>query len=167
MLNRIILAGNLGRDPEIQVTQDGKQIAKLSLATSTTWQDKTREWHKRTEWHHVVVYREESVCWIKDNLEKGDPVYVEGTVNYRHWKDRQGSTHKDAHVVVSGQSGRVQCLRSKNPKAESRELLRLSYIPESLNLEELPPENWGLEDSDSEGLSFFEDSRSNQDPQQN
>lgn len=163
------------------MTQDGKQIAKLSLATSTTWQDKiTREWHKRTEWHHVVIYKEKSACWIKDNLAKGDPVYVEGTINYRHWKDRQGSTHKGTHIVVSGNGGRVQCLRSKNPKAESRELLRLSYLPESFDAEssdsenfapenleedEFCPETCGLEDLHQED-PFFEELLSLQSPNQ-
>lgn len=170
MLNRIILAGNLGRDPEIQVTQHGREIAKFSLATSAKWKDKDGEWQKHTYWHHIVVYRDSTVCWIKDNLKKGDPVFVEGTLTYHHGEDKRGNAYRATHIKVSGQYGRVHCLRSKNPRAEAVEFSRLGHVFEDLKsepfeIEEFFPESFESEDLESENSSL-EDSQSNQQSQQ-
>jgi len=112
MLNRIILMGNLGRDPEIQVTQDGRKIARISLATSSIWKDDTGEWQKRTHWHRIVVFKETTAGWIHV-LKKGDPIYVEGSLTYHKYKAQKGNSYHLTYVVISNRDGRIKDLRSQ------------------------------------------------------
>lgn len=116
MLNTVILIGNLGRDPEIKMTQDNRQIAHLSLATSSSWIDEKGEWCTRTCWHKIVVFRESIIrCIIKNKLKKGSRVYVEGSLTYNAWKDRWGCRHRTSAILVSDQYGRVGDLSPKKP----------------------------------------------------
>lgn len=116
MFNTVILIGNLGRDPEIKMTQDGHQIAHFSLATSCHWIDEKGEWYTRTCWHKIVVYRESIVRWIiKNKLKKGSRVWVEGSLTYSAWKDRWGHRHRISYILVSDYYGRVGDLSPKNP----------------------------------------------------
>jgi single-strand DNA-binding protein len=144
MLNKIILIGNLGRDPEIQTTQDGRKIAKFSLATSPSWKARPREnaetndEYDQADWHRVVVFRDTTVRWIQDILKRGDTVYVEGRLTYYKWQDPQGHTHRISNIAVSGQHGRVQHLRSKKPIDLSSITQR---IYENLELDNISEEN--------------------------
>lgn len=102
-VNKVILVGNLGADPEIRRTQDGRPIANLRLATSESWRDKnTGERRERTEWHRVVIFSE-GLCKIAEQyLRKGSKVYVEGQLQTREWEDQQGQKRYSTEVVLQG-----------------------------------------------------------------
>jgi single-strand DNA-binding protein len=111
MLNRVILFGNLGRAPEFKKTQEGKDLAILSLATSFSWKGVDGEWNKHVDWHHVIVLNEPTVRWMQDVMRKGDPVYVEGKLMYKESVDKFGQKRAVANVVVGERGGRVRLMR--------------------------------------------------------
>lgn len=100
-VNKVILVGNLGADPEIKRTQDGRPIANLSIATSETWRDKTSgERKEKTEWHRVVIFNE-GLCKIAEQyLKKGAKVYLEGQLQTRKWQDKDGHDRYSTEVVL-------------------------------------------------------------------
>jgi single-strand DNA-binding protein len=102
-VNKVILVGNLGRDPEIRRTQDGRPIAHLNVATSETWRDKTTgERREKTEWHRVVIFNE-GLCRIAEQyLKKGSKIYLEGSLQTRKWQDQQGQDKYTTEVVLQG-----------------------------------------------------------------
>jgi single-strand DNA-binding protein len=102
-VNKVILVGNLGKDPEIRRTQDGRPIANLSVATSETWKDKnTGERKEKTEWHRVVIFNE-GLCKIAEQyLKKGAKVYLEGQLQTRKWQDKDGNDKYSTEVVLQG-----------------------------------------------------------------
>ncbi len=100
-VNKVILVGNLGRDPEIRSTQDGMRIANLAVATSETWRDKmSGERKERTEWHRVVIFNESLGKIAEQYLRKGSKVYLEGTLQTRKWTDQQGQDRYSTEVVL-------------------------------------------------------------------
>ncbi|MCX7298224.1 MAG: single-stranded DNA-binding protein [Hyphomicrobiales bacterium] len=102
-VNKVILVGNLGKDPEIRRTQDGRPIANLSVATSETWRDKTTgERKEKTEWHRVVVFNEGLCKVIEQYLKKGAKVYLEGALQTRKWTDKDGHDKYSTEVVLQG-----------------------------------------------------------------
>jgi single-strand DNA-binding protein len=103
-VNKVILVGNLGKDPEIRRTQDGRPIAQLSVATSETWRDKaTGERKEKTEWHRVVVFSEGLAKVAEQYLKKGAKVYIEGQLQTRKWTDPQSGVEKfTTEVVLQG-----------------------------------------------------------------
>ena len=105
-VNKVILVGNLGADPEIRRTQDGRPIANLRLATSESWKDKTTgERREKTEWHRVVIFNE-NLCRIAEQyLKKGMKVYVEGQLQTRSWDDQQGQKRYTTEIVLQNFSG--------------------------------------------------------------
>jgi single-strand DNA-binding protein len=100
-VNKVILVGNLGADPEIKRTQDGRPIANLSIATSETWRDKNSgERKEKTEWHRVVIFSE-GLCKIAEQyLKKGAKVYIEGQLQTRKWQDKDGKDRYSTEVVL-------------------------------------------------------------------
>jgi len=102
-VNKVILVGNLGKDPEIRRTQDGRPIANLSVATSESWRDKaTGERKEKTEWHRVVIFNE-GLCKIAEQyLKKGAKVYLEGQLQTRKWTDQSGTEKYTTEVVLQG-----------------------------------------------------------------
>jgi len=102
-VNKVILVGNLGKDPEIRRTQDGRPIANLSVATSETWRDKaTGERKEKTEWHRVVIFNE-GLCKVAEQyLKKGAKVYIEGALQTRKWTDQSGAEKYSTEVVLQG-----------------------------------------------------------------
>jgi single-strand DNA-binding protein len=102
-VNKVILVGNLGKDPEIRRTQDGRPIANLSIATSETWRDKgTGERKEKTEWHRVVIFNE-GLCKVAEQyLKKGAKVYIEGALQTRKWTDQAGVEKFSTEVVLQG-----------------------------------------------------------------
>ena len=102
-VNKVILVGNLGRDPEIRRTQDGRPIANLRVATSESWRDKnTGERKEKTEWHRVVIFNE-GLCKIAEQyLKKGSKVYLEGQLQTRKWQDKDGNDKYSTEVVLQG-----------------------------------------------------------------
>ena len=102
-VNKVILIGNLGRDPEIRRTQDGRPIANLSIATSETWRDKnTGERKEKTEWHRVVVFNEGLCKVIEQYVKKGSKVYIEGALQTRKYTDKDGHEKYSTEVVLQG-----------------------------------------------------------------
>jgi single-strand DNA-binding protein len=102
-VNKVILVGNLGRDPEIRRTQDGRPIAQLSVATSENWRDKnTGERKEKTEWHRVVIFSEGLAKIAEQYLKKGSKVYLEGALQTRKWQDKDGNEKYTTEVVLQG-----------------------------------------------------------------
>jgi single-strand DNA-binding protein len=102
-VNKVILVGNLGKDPEIRRTQDGRPIANLSIATSDTWRDKaTGERKEKTEWHRVVIFSEGLAKVAEQYLKKGAKVYIEGQLQTRKWTDQSGAEKYTTEVVLQG-----------------------------------------------------------------
>ena len=102
-VNKVILVGNLGKDPEIRRTQDGRPIANLSVATSETWRDKaTGERKEKTEWYRVVIFSEPLCKIVEQYLKKGAKVYIEGALQTRKWTDQSGVEKYSTEVVLQG-----------------------------------------------------------------
>jgi single-strand DNA-binding protein len=102
-VNKVILIGNLGRDPEIRRTQDGKPIANLSIATSESWRDKNSgERKEKTEWHRVVIFNEGLCKIVEQYLKKGSKIYLEGALQTRKWTDKDGVEKYSTEVVLQG-----------------------------------------------------------------
>ena len=114
-VNKVILVGNLGADPDIKRTQDGRPIANLSIATSDTWKDKnTGERREKTEWHRVVVFNEGLCRVIENYLKKGSKVYVEGQLQTRKWQDNEGRDRWSTEVVLQNFNGVLTMLDGRN-----------------------------------------------------
>src|SRR6202158_4588815 len=110
-VNKVILVGNLGADPEIRRTQDGRPIVNLRLATSETWRDKNSgERKERTEWHRVVIFNE-NLCKVAEQyLKKGSKIYIEGQLQTRKWQDPQGQDRYSTEVVLQNFNGTLVML---------------------------------------------------------
>src|SRR3989441_10814297 len=110
-VNKVILIGNLGRDPEIRSTQDGTRIANLSLATSESWRDRNSgERRERTEWHRVVIFNDKLVEVVEKFLKKGSKIYVEGALQTRKWTDQSGAEKYSTEVVLQRFRGELTML---------------------------------------------------------
>jgi single-strand DNA-binding protein len=102
-VNKVILVGNLGADPEVRRTQDGRPIVNLRVATSDTWRDKTTgERREKTEWHRVVIFSEGLAKVAEQYLKKGSKVYLEGALQTRKWQDKDGQDRYSTEVVLQG-----------------------------------------------------------------
>ncbi len=110
-VNKVILIGNLGADPEVRRTQDGRPIVNLRLATSETWKDKaTGERKEKTEWHRVVIFNE-NLCKVAEQyLKKGSKVYIEGQLQTRKWQDQSGQERYSTEVVLQNFRGELTLL---------------------------------------------------------
>jgi single-strand DNA-binding protein len=110
-VNKVILIGNLGADPEIRRTQDGRPVANLRIATSESWRDKTSgERREKTEWHRVVIFNE-NLCRIAEQyLKKGSKVYIEGALQTRKWQDQSGQDRYSTEIVLQGFRGELTLL---------------------------------------------------------
>ena len=110
-VNKVILVGNLGADPEIRRTQDGRPVANLRVATSDSWRDKaTGERRERTEWHRVVIFNE-GLCRVAEQyLKKGMKVYLEGSLQTRKWQDQSGQDRYSTEVVLQGFNSQLTML---------------------------------------------------------
>ena len=110
-VNKVILVGNLGRDPEIRSMQSGEEICQLSVATSDTWRDKASgERKERTEWHRVVIFNENLVKVAKQYLKKGSKIYIEGSLQTRKWTDKDGAEKFTTEVVLQRYRGELTML---------------------------------------------------------
>ena len=114
-VNKVILVGNLGKDPEIRRTQDGRPIANLSVATSENWRDKaTGERKEKTEWHRVVIFNE-GLCKVAEQyLKKGAKVYIEGQLQTRKWTDQAGVEKYSTEVVLQGFNSNLTMLDGRS-----------------------------------------------------
>jgi len=111
-VNKVILIGNLGKDPEIRYTQSGEPIANFSLATSENWTDKGGQKQERTEWHRVEVFGKTAQV-VRDYCTKGKPVYIEGAIRYDEWTDKDGNKKYMTKIRVSGPNSRLVLLGSR------------------------------------------------------
>ena len=110
-VNKVILVGNLGRDPEVRHTQDGKPIVSLSLATSESWRDRTSgERKEKTEWHRVVIFNEALAKVAEQYLKKGSTIYVEGQLQTRKYTDKDGAEKFSTEVVLQNFRGELTML---------------------------------------------------------
>ena len=123
-VNKVILIGRLGADPEIKQMVNGKSVARLSVATSQSWKDKsTGERKEKTEWHRVVIFNEGLVSVVQQYLKKGANVYLEGALTTRKWKDESSGLDKySTEVVLQGYNSTLTMLDGKN-KSESSNLV--------------------------------------------
>lgn len=114
-VNKVILIGNLGADPEIKRTQDGRPIANLRIATSETWRDRTSgERKEKTEWHRVVIFSE-GLCKVAEQyLRKGSKVYIEGQLQTRKWTDQSGVEKYSTEVVLQNFNSNLTMLDGRN-----------------------------------------------------
>jgi len=111
-VNRVILIGNLGKDPEIRYTQSGEPIANFSLATNEAWTDKSGQKQERTEWHRVEIFGKAAQV-ARDYLSKGRQVYLEGSIRYDEWTDKDGNKKYMTKIRVSGPGSRMVLLGSR------------------------------------------------------
>ncbi len=135
-VNKVILVGNLGRDPEIRTTQDGTRVANLSLATSESWRDKnTGERKERTEWHRIVVFNERLVDVIEKYVKKGAKLYIEGALQTRKWTDNSGQERYSTEVVLQNFRGDLTMLDSRGGGG--------GFASEAESYDEAPPATSG------------------------
>tara|TARA_B100000700_G_scaffold273226_1_gene317387 strand:- start:171 stop:629 length:459 start_codon:yes stop_codon:yes gene_type:complete len=120
-LNKVLLIGRLGADPEIKQMVNGKSVARMSLATSNTWKDKnTGERKEKTEWHRIVIFNEGLVNVVKQYVKKGTQVYIEGQLTTRKWKDeKSGMDRYSTEIVLQGFNSTFTILSSKNSESTS------------------------------------------------
>ena len=134
-VNKVILVGNLGRDPEIRSFQNGGRVVNLRIATSETWKDKTTgERKEKTEWHSVAIFSE-GLCSVAERfLRKGSKVYLEGQLQTRKWTDQQGAERYSTEVVLQGFNATLVLLDDKRGASDGGS----SGAPE--------PASWGADD---------------------
>ena len=119
-VNKVILVGNLGRDPEIRTLNSGDRVANLRIATSETWRDKaTDERKEKTEWHQVVIFNENIVKVAENYLKKGSTVYVEGSLQTRKWTDQQGVEKYSTEIVLQRFRGELTMIGGRGEGASS------------------------------------------------
>lgn len=144
-LNKVLLIGRLGADPEIKQMVNGKSVARLSVATSQSWKDKsTGERKEKTEWHRVVIFNEGLVNVVQQYLKKGANVYIEGALTTRKWKDESSGQDKySTEVVLQGYNSSLTMLDGRS-KSESSNLV--SENKSSLPNDDFQPSNSDLDD---------------------
>ena len=121
-VNKVILVGNVGKDPEIRSMQDGREVASFSLATSDSWRDKqTGERKERTEWHRVSIFGDGLVNVVKNYVKKGSKVFVEGALQTRKWTDNNGVEKFTTEIVLQGFGGTLTLLDSRNANSGASE----------------------------------------------
>jgi len=121
-INKVILVGNVGQEPEIRNTQDGREIASFSIATTESWKDKNSgEKKEKTEWHRVVIFSANLVSVVKLYVKKGSKLYIEGAIQTRKWKDNAGVEKYTTEVVLQQYNSTLQILGSNQNQAETTE----------------------------------------------
>ena len=143
-LNKVLLIGRLGADPEIKQMVNGKSVARLSLATSQSWKDKsTGEKKEKTEWHRVVVFNEGLVNVIQQYLKKGAQIYVEGQLTTRKWRDEKlGQDKYSTEIVLQGYNSSLTMLDGKSKTNNSNNNQEKSSLPN----DEISQDNSDLDD---------------------
>ena len=117
-VNKVILVGNLGRDPEVRSLQNGGKVANLSLATSESWRDRqSGERRERTEWHRVVIFNENLIDVAEKYLHKGSKLYIEGALQTRKWTDQSGVEKYSTEIVLQRFRGELQMLDARGGEA--------------------------------------------------
>ena len=129
-LNKVLLIGRLGNDPEIKQMQNGKSVARLSVASSESWKDKnTGERKEKTEWHRVVIFNEGLVSVVQKYLKKGAQVYIEGQLNTNKYTDSNGQEKYSTQIVLQGYNSSLTMLDGKNSSSGDSKKLESSQLP--------------------------------------
>ncbi len=129
-LNKVLLIGRLGNDPEIKQMQNGKSVARLSVATSESWKDKNSgERKEKTEWHRVVIFNEGLVSVVQKYLKKGAQVYIEGQLNTNKYTDSNGQEKYSTQVVLQGYNSSLTMLDGKNSLSGDNKKMDNSQLP--------------------------------------
>ena len=147
-VNKVILLGNLGRDPEIRSMQSGKKMASFSIATSKRWKDRsTQEQKENTSWHNIVVFNEGLVDVIEKYIKKGSKIYVEGELSTRKYQDKDGNDKYTTEVVLQGYNSTLTMLDSRNSGSAS-----IEEAPNSSSLDSKLEDTLDSQVSDSKDL---------------
>jgi len=147
-VNKVILLGNLGRDPEIRSMQSGKKMASFSIATSKRWKDRnTQEQKENTSWHNIVVFNEGLVDVIEKYIKKGSKIYVEGELSTRKYQDKDGNDKYTTEVVLQGYNSTLTMLDSRNSGSAS-----IEEAPNSSSLDSKLEDSFDSQVSDSQDL---------------
>ena len=134
-INKVILVGNVGQDPEIRSTQDGREIATFSVATSENWKDKNSgERKEKTEWHRVVVFSQGLVGIIKNYVKKGSKLYLEGQLQTRKWSDNSGVEKYTTEIVLQNYNSILQILDGRGSSSEVTGNARIDDSRKSSNI---------------------------------
>jgi single-strand DNA-binding protein len=134
-VNKVILVGNVGADPEIRRTQDGRPIANLRIATSESWRDRNSgERREKTEWHTVVVLSEAIAKTVEQYVKKGAKLYVEGALQTRKWQDQSGNDRYSTEIVLNGFGSTLTMLDAQRSNDGDRD----SYGNQHFESEEIP-----------------------------
>ena len=121
-VNKVILLGNIGKEPEIKATQNGSKLASFSIATSKRWKDKqTQEYKDKTEWHKVVIFGEGLVDIVEKYVKKGSKIYIEGELQTRKWSDQQGNDRYTTEVILQGYNSTLTLLDNRGNTNQSIE----------------------------------------------
>ena len=121
-VNKVILLGNVGKDPEIRATQSGSKLASFSIATSKRWKDKnTQEQKEKTSWHNIVVFGDGLVDIVEKYVKKGSKIYVEGELQTRKWQDKEGNDRYTTEIILQGYNCNLTLLDSRNTSSNSLE----------------------------------------------
>ncbi|HWK34439.1 MAG TPA: single-stranded DNA-binding protein [Hyphomicrobium sp.] len=153
-VNKVILVGNLGKDPEIRRTQDGRPIANLRIATSETWRDKaTGERREKTEWHSVVIFNENLCRVVEQYLRKGSKVFIEGALQTRKWQGQDGQDRYSTEVVLQGFNGNLTMLDGRAGGGGMAESGQADYGGDSGGYNEAPRSGGGSRGGSSGGGS--------------
>jgi len=138
-INKVILVGNVGKDPEVRTMQDGKEMVSIVLATSETWKDKASgERKEKTEWHRIAVFSEGLVNVVKNYVKKGSKLYIEGTLQTRKWVDTQGAEKYTTEIVLQGYNCSLTMLDSKGASENQTSFANNSqFVPEEID-DEIP-----------------------------
>lgn len=139
-VNKVILVGNVGRNPEIRATQDGKKIAVFSVATSDKWKDRsTNTFKEKTEWHRIVVLSDGLVSIIERYLKKGNRVYIEGMIQTRKWTDKSGTERYSTEIILQGFNNKLEVLDRTLKRDEEDEISKYESDDSSYYHTEHPP----------------------------
>ncbi len=132
-INKVIIIGNLGQDPEIRQTKDGKEIANFSLATSESWKDKsTGEKKEKTEWHKISIFSQGLVNIVKQYVKKGSKLYIEGALQTRKWTDDSGVEKYSTEIVLKDYNSTLQILNSIEKEVDKHSTEKGNgYAPEN------------------------------------
>jgi single-strand DNA-binding protein len=139
-VNKVILIGNLGKDPEIRSMQDGKTIVNFSIATSENWKDKSSgESREKTEWHRVVIFNEHLAKVAQNYLKKGSKVYLEGQLQTRKWTDQSGVEKYTTEVVLQRFKGELTMLDGRSEERVGNQVQNKTEAPPSNNMDDEIP----------------------------
>jgi single-strand DNA-binding protein len=140
-VNKAILVGNLGKDPEVRRTQSGEPVVSFSVATSESWRDKTSgERKEKTEWHRIVIFNENLAKVAEQYLRKGSKVYIEGQLSTRKWTDKDGQEKYTTEIVLNRFRGELQMLDSRGEGGAGAGRVGASAAPQNFDRSEMDDE---------------------------